>query len=45
MRKSITNWDQFAAANNITGWGADPSIPPCLWTGVACDADGRLISL
>ncbi|KAL4419356.1 hypothetical protein ABPG77_001583 [Micractinium sp. CCAP 211/92] len=45
VRTSITNWDQFAAANNISGWGSDPSIPPCLWTGVACDADGRLVSL
>jgi hypothetical protein len=43
---AITNWAEFAAANNISGWGGDgpedKGVPACLWTGVTCDADGRL---
>lgn len=45
VKQSISNWPEFAAANNLTGWGDDPSIPPCLWTGATCDADGRLQTL
>ncbi|KAI7838603.1 hypothetical protein COHA_007611 [Chlorella ohadii] len=45
IRDSITNWPELSAANNLSGWGADPSIPPCLYTGVTCDADGRLSSV
>lgn len=45
IRDAITNWPQFSAANNLSGWGADPAIPPCLYTGVTCDADGRLSSV
>lgn len=45
IRQSITNWDEFAAANNLSGWGKDPSVPPCLYTSVTCDADGRLASV
>lgn len=45
VQRSISNWPEFSKANNLTGWGTDPSIPPCLWTGVGCDADGRLSSM
>lgn len=33
QRYAIDNWAQYAAANNITGWVADNSVPVCLWTG------------
>ena len=46
MADAITNWPKFVAANNISGWGGtgpeDKGVPACLWTGVTCDADGRL---
>ena len=49
VRNAITNWPDFAAANNISGWGGprpqDKGVPACLWTGVTCDADGRLSGL
>ncbi|EFN54023.1 hypothetical protein CHLNCDRAFT_136066 [Chlorella variabilis] len=45
VKRHITNWPEFSAANNLTGWGADPAVPPCLYTGVTCDADGALQSL
>ena len=35
QRAAITNWDQYAAANNVSGWSAGSS--PCEgWGGVAC---------
>jgi hypothetical protein len=45
VKQHITNWPEFAAANNISGWGGNPAIPPCLYTGVTCDADGQLQAL
>ena len=36
QRAAITNWDAFAAANNVSGWQRD--VPLCTWTGVTCDA-------
>ena len=45
QRYAITNWDAYAAANNITGWVDDNSVPVCLWTGVTCSPEGRIEQL
>lgn len=45
FKSNITNWPQFAASNNLVGWGADAAVPPCLYTGVTCDGEGNLQSL
>lgn len=42
QRDTITNWDEYAAANGVTGWVADNSVPVCLWTGVTCNPMGRV---
>ena len=34
QRQAISNWDAFAAANNIAGW--DAATPVCNWTGIVC---------
>ncbi len=45
IRNSTSNWDEFAAANNITGWVSDRSIPVCVWTGISCNENGALQSV
>lgn len=45
QRNAITNWEEYAAANNITGWVTDNSVPVCLWTGVTCNPEGRIEAL
>jgi hypothetical protein len=42
---AITNWDAYKAANNISGWVDDNSVPVCLWTGVTCSPEGRIEGL
>ena len=38
QKAAVTNWDVFAAANNVTGWTADqPDV--CAWSGVVCSQD------
>jgi len=41
---SVTNWADFSVANNLKGW-LDVSVPLCQWSGVQCDADGRVTAL
>ncbi|KAL4529628.1 hypothetical protein Ndes2437B_g08800 [Nannochloris sp. 'desiccata'] len=43
FRSSISNWDAFSVGNNINGWNA--STPVCLWTGVSCNAEGRVVTV
>ena len=39
---AITNWDQFKAGNNLSGWDFDTAttkagfVHYCNWTGIAC---------
>ncbi|KAI3437798.1 hypothetical protein D9Q98_000245 [Chlorella vulgaris] len=45
QRAAITNWEPWAAANNISGWVYNNSVPVCLWSGVTCTPDGAISSL
>jgi hypothetical protein len=37
QRGAISNWEDFAAGNNVTGWGqGDDYVPVCRWSGVTC---------
>ena len=36
QKARITNWEEFQASNNITGW--DLLTPVCSWTGVTCNS-------
>lgn len=38
QKAAITNWDEFAAANNVTGWDEADADAVCDWTGVGCSA-------
>lgn len=47
QRAAIANWGAFAAANAISGWTAESAASLCTggWTGVACNAAGRVATL
>ena len=50
LKASITNWDDFQAANKLQGWsesesGSNDTTTVCAWTGVTCDADHRVVAL
>jgi hypothetical protein len=45
QKYAIVNWDAYVAANNISGWVDDNSVPVCLWSGVTCNPDGRIQTL
>ena len=44
QRKRITNWDEFAATNGVTGWSADQAAAVCEWTGITCQG-GQITAL
>lgn len=44
QRDAITNWEAFAAANNMEGW-KETTPDVCSWTGVNCTANGTLYRL
>lgn len=37
QKQLVTNWDEFAKANGMTGWSNDTLADVCTWTGVTCD--------
>ena len=43
LRQSTTNWDAYAAGNNILGWNT--TTPLCQWSGIGCDDRGRALTL
>lgn len=45
QRDAITNWDQFAVANNISGWTLESAASVCSWTGVSCNGAGEVSRL
>ncbi len=50
QRDAISNWEEFSAANNFSGWQDDLSafraVPVCDWTGVDCNPfDGSVTKL
>ena len=42
QRDSISNWADFAAATNLTGW--DEATPVCSWAGVFCGTNATTAS-
>lgn len=42
QRDAITNWAQFRAANNISGWAPEAAADVCRWTGIRCNGAGEV---
>ncbi|PSC69547.1 5-oxoprolinase isoform B [Micractinium conductrix] len=43
QKQAITNWEDFAQGNNITGWNA--SVDVCTWSRVQCSNNSRVVSV
>lgn len=44
QRDAITNWEAFAAANDMEGWN-ESTQDVCSWTGVNCTTNGTVYRL
>ncbi|KAL4423124.1 hypothetical protein ABPG77_004807 [Micractinium sp. CCAP 211/92] len=43
QKAAISNWREFAASKNLTGW--DAATPVCEWGGVTCSEEGAVITI
>lgn len=41
QKQALTNWEGFAAANQVTGWNTTSDV--CTWSGIEC-TDGSSLS-
>ena len=40
QRDAISNWDEFSAANDISGWNSTTDV--CDWTLIYCTPEGAI---
>ncbi len=43
LKGAVDNWQELQRSRNLTGW--DSRVPVCTWGGLACDAEGNVITL
>ncbi|KAL4458293.1 hypothetical protein ABPG75_013158 [Micractinium tetrahymenae] len=43
QKAAVSNWQEFASSNNISGW--DAGTPVCKWKGIGCSAKGAILTV